>query len=270
MMEPAASRDDGVAIETRDGVLRITLARPARKNALDVAAVQRIVAALESAATDDALRAVVLTGSGSDFCAGADWVAANAGAKRPRTGSLQRRMPLQAHRLIERLLALQLPVVCGVRGFAAGLGFQLALAADFTIASESACFWQPFIERGFSPDSGATWLLPRLVGVARAKELLLLGRKLTGVEAAEWGLVHRAVPDGELDAAVASLVEKLAQGPTVAIGLTKQCLQRSLETGLVPAMEGESFALELSSRTADFREGLLAFSERRAARFEGH
>jgi 2-(1,2-epoxy-1,2-dihydrophenyl)acetyl-CoA isomerase len=270
MTEAAGSRDQGVAIETREGVLRITLARPARKNALDVASVQRIIAALESAATDDALRAVVITGSGGDFCAGADWVAANAGGKRPRTGSLQRRMPLQAHRLVELLLALQLPVVCGVRGHAAGLGFQLALAADFTIAAESACFWEPFLERGFSADSGATWLVPRLVGVARAKELLLLGRKLSGPEAAAWGLIHRAVPDGELDAAVGALVERLAQGPTVAIGLTKHCLRRSLETGLAEAMEGESFALELSSRTADFREGLLAFSERRAPRFEGH
>ena len=270
MTEVAPPPDAGVAIETRDGVLRITLARPARKNALDVAAVARIVAALESAATDDALRAVLITGSGSDFCAGADWVAANAGGKRPRTGSLQRRMPLQAHRLIELLVTLQLPVVCGVRGFAAGLGFQLALAADFAIASESACFWEPFLERGFSADSGSTWLLPRLVGVARAKELLLLGRKVTGSEAAAWGMIHRAVPDAELDGAVAALVERLAQGPTVAIGLTKRCLQRSLETGLAEAMDGESFALELSSRTADFREGLLAFSERRAARFEGH
>ena len=118
---------------------------------------------------------------------GADWVASNAAGTRPRTGSLQRRTTLQAHRLIELLIEIQLPVVCAVRGWAAGLGFQLALAADFTIASESACFWEPFIERGFSADSGATWLLPRLVGVARAKELLLLGRKLSGAEAASWG-----------------------------------------------------------------------------------
>jgi 2-(1,2-epoxy-1,2-dihydrophenyl)acetyl-CoA isomerase len=157
-----------------------------------------------------------------------------------------------------------------VRGWAAGLGFQLALAADFTIASESACFWQPFVERGFSPDSGATWLLPRLVGLSRAKELLLLGRKLSGAEAAAWGLVHRAVPDGELEAATAAIVAELGRGPTVALGLTKHCLHRSLETGLVEAMQGEAFALELSSRTADFKEGLLAFKERRAARFEGH
>ena len=261
---------DGVSIASQDGVLRITLDRPSRKNSLDVPAIRRIVASLEAAATDDSLRAVLLSGAGADFCAGADWVAANSGAARPRTGSLQRRTKLQAHRLIELLWEIQLPVVFAVRGWAAGLGFQLALAADFAIASESAYFWEPFLERGFSADSGSTWLLPRLVGVARARELLLLGRKLSGAEAAAWGIIHRAVPDGELESAAAELVGRLASGPTVAIGLTKQCIHHSLETDLAAAMQGESLALELSSRTADFKEGLLAFKERRAAKFEGH
>ena len=264
-----ATAGEGVAIEARDGVLQIALDRPAHKNALDVAAIRRIVAALEAAATDDALRVVHLTGRGADFCSGADWVASNSGGTRPRTGSLQRRTPLQAHRLIELLREIQRPVVCGVRGWAAGLGFQLALAADFAIAAESACFWEPFIERGFSADSGASWLLPRLVGIARAKELLLLGRKLSGADAAAWGLIHRAVPDAELDSATSALVAQLGRGPTVAIGLTKHCLHASLERGLVESMQGEALALELSSRTADFREGLVAFSERRPARFEG-
>ena len=265
----AAAEPGGVSIASEGGVLRVTLDRPSRRNSLDGAAVQRIVAALEAAAGDDALRAILLSGAGRDFCSGADWVATNAPGARPRTGSIQRRTALQAHRLIELLTEIQLPVVCAVRGWAAGLGFQLALAADFTIASESACFWEPFIERGFSADSGSTWLLPRLVGVARAKELLLLGRKLSGAEAAAWGLVHRAVPDGELEAASAALVEQLASGPTVALGLTKRCIRRALGSGLVEAMQEESFALELSSRTADFKEGLLAFKERRPARFEG-
>jgi len=264
-----AEASEGLSIESANGVLRITLDRPARKNSLDAAAVRRIVTALEAAATDDVLRVVVLSGNGADFCSGADWVAANAAGIRPRTGSLQRRVPLQAHRLIELLTALQLPVVCAVRGFASGLGFQLALAADFTIAAESACFWEPFVERGFSADSGASWLLPRLVGVARAKELLLLGRKLSGAEAAAWGVIHRAVPDGELESATAALVEQLARAATVAVGFTKSCIHRSLETGLADAMQNEALALELSSRTADFKEGLLAFKERRPARFTG-
>ena len=261
---------DGVAIGAADGVLRIALDRPQRKNALDPAAIVRIVRGLEAAAVDDSLRLILLHSTGDDFCTGADWVATNtAGAPRPRTGSIQRRTPLQAHRLVELLVEVQLPVVCAVRGWAAGLGFQLALAADFTIATESSRFWEPFLERGFTPDSGATWLLPRLVGIARAKELLLLGRKVTGREAADWGLIHRAVPAEALDAAVDELVAQLLQAPTVALGLTKRCIHRALDASLVDAMEAEANALELSSRTADFKEGLAAFGEKRSASFEG-
>jgi 2-(1,2-epoxy-1,2-dihydrophenyl)acetyl-CoA isomerase len=261
---------DGVAIDATDGVLRIRLDRSARKNALDVAAIARMVQALERAAVDESLRAVDVRSSGDDFCAGADWVATNAASgPRPRTGSIQRRTPLQAHRLIELLVEIQLPVVCAVRGWAAGLGCQIALAADFTVAAESSRFWEPFLQRGFSPDSGATWLLPRLVGIARAKELLLLGEELSGREAAEWGLIHRAVPDQELDAAADQLVGRLAGAATVALGLTKRCIQRSLEGSLREAMEAEANALELTARTTDFKEGLAAFREARPPDFEG-
>ena len=262
--------DTGVSIQDADGVLTIVLDRPARKNAMSVAGITDVIRVLESAAVDDSLRVVVLRGTGDDFCAGADWVARNtAGGARPRTGSVQRRTPLQAHRLIELLAEVQLPVVCVVRGWAAGLGCQLALAADFTVAAESSRFWEPFLDRGFSPDSGATWLLPRLVGLTRAKELLFLGRKLTGAEAAEWGLIHRAVPDAEVDREVAGLVERLAHAPTVALGLTKRCLHRALDGGLREAMDAESQALELSSRTTDFKEGLAAFRESRTPHFQG-
>jgi 2-(1,2-epoxy-1,2-dihydrophenyl)acetyl-CoA isomerase len=261
---------DGVGIGIEGGVLHIRLDRPERKNALHLDAVARIVDALEQASLDDALRAVLLRSSGADFCAGSDWVASNTGGgPRPRTGSVQRRTPLQAHRIIQLLVEIQLPVVCVVRGWAAGLGCQLALAADFTVASTTSRFWEPFLQRGFSPDSGATWLLPRLVGVARAKELLLLGRELSGTEAAEWGLIHRAVPDGDLEATADELVTRLASAPTVALGLTKRCIHRALEGSLVEAMEAESNALELSSRTGDFKEGLSAFRESRPPRFEG-
>ncbi len=268
MSPPTA--DEGVSIEQSEQVLRVVLDRPSRKNSLDPAAVLRVVRALEAAATDDSLRAILIAGNGEDFCAGADWVGTNSRDEvRPRPGSIQRRTPLQAHRLIELLLEIQLPVVCQVRGWAAGLGCQIALASDFAVATDTSHFWLPFTRRGFSPDSGSTWLLPRLVGVARAKELLLLGRVVTGAEAAQWGMIHRAVPDAELGAAVEGLVAELAGSASVAVGLTKSCIHRGLEVGLSEAMANESLALELSSRTADFKEGLLAFKDRRDPRFVG-
>jgi 2-(1,2-epoxy-1,2-dihydrophenyl)acetyl-CoA isomerase len=262
--------DQGVVIEVDGPVLRVVIDRPSRKGSLDPAAVRRVVEALESAATDDSLRVVLLTSAGADFCTGSDVVAANpAGGEKPRPGSLQRRTALQAHRLIAVIMELQLPVVCAVRGWAAGLGCQLALAADFTIATETANFWLPFTKRGFTPDSGSTWLIPRLIGVARAKELLMLGRPVTGSDAAAWGMIHRAVPAPDLDAAADKLVSELAAAATVAVGLTKRSIHSALDGGIVDAMADEAMALELSSRTADFREGLAAFRDRRDPSFEG-
>jgi 2-(1,2-epoxy-1,2-dihydrophenyl)acetyl-CoA isomerase len=261
---------DGLRAELTDGVLRLTLDRPEKRNALTDVVFHGLLDAFTAAGNDEAVRVVVLTGNGDHFCGGADIVARNADrSARPRTGSIQRRVPTTAHRLIPLVLDVQTPVVCAVRGWAAGIGFQLALAADFTIASEDAAFWEPFIDRGFTPDSGATWLLPRRVGEVRARELLLLGRKLTGTEAAAWGAIHRAVPPSELDAAVDEIVDALAHGPTVALGFTKWLLHRGAERGLVPQLSDESLALELSSRTEDFREGLAAFTERRTPKFEG-
>jgi len=254
---------EGIVVTSDAGVLRIVIDRPERKGSVDPAAVRQMVEALEAAATDDTLRVVLLTGTGSDFCSGADWVASNAdGGPKPRPGSIQRRTALQAHRLIALLLEIQLPVVCAVRGWAAGLGCQLALAADLTVAAEDSRFWLPFTTRGFTPDSGATWLVPRLVGVARAKEMLLLGRPVTGRDAAAWGMIHRAVPADSLDAAADELVAELRTSATVAVGLTKRCIHTALDGGIVDAMADEALMLEMSSRTADFREGLRAFTER--------
>ncbi|GAA3209753.1 enoyl-CoA hydratase/isomerase family protein [Actinocorallia longicatena] len=255
--------------DVRDGVLTLRLDRQAKRNALDRASIEHLVALLEEASTDDSLRAVHLTAAGADFCAGSDWVASNAGGGRPRPASLVRRLPLQSHRLIELLLTLQLPVVATVRGVAAGLGCQLALAADFTVAAEDAVFWAPFVRRGFTPDSGASWLLPRLVGLARARRMLLLGEKVSGATAAGWGLIHEAVPAADLDARALELVASLGRGPTVALGLTKQGLLRSAEVPLARALADEAFGLELASRTADFREGLAAFADRRDPDFTG-
>jgi 2-(1,2-epoxy-1,2-dihydrophenyl)acetyl-CoA isomerase len=270
MFERFTVTDNGSVATQRDGaVLRITLDRPAQRNSLSHGMVDALVSVLTEAAVDGSLRAVHLTGAGNDFCAGADLVAPNSGAQRPRTGDLVRRIPHTAHRVIELIHTVHLPVVCSVRGHAVGLGCNLALAADFTLAADDAVFWEPFMARGFSPDSGSTWLLPRLVGLARAKEMLLLGEKVRATEAADWGLIHRCMTAAELDDATEDLLSRLAAGPTVAIGLTKQAIHAGQCATLGQAMTQELFNVELSSRTNDFKEGLAAFTERRAPRFEG-
>lgn len=262
--------DDGVVETSRDGaILRITLRRPARRNALSHSMISTLVAVLTATATDDFLRVVHIGGDGSDFCAGVDWVATNAGNQRPRTGDLVRRQPHTAHRVVELLHTLQLPVVCTVRGWAAALGCNLALAADFTVAAEDAVFWEPFLGRGFSPDSGSTWLLPRLVGLARAKRMLLLGERVSGADAAQWGLIHAAVPEPELSSVGDELVERLASGPTVAMGLAKQSMHYGQHASLSDTMDRELYNVELSCRTIDFKEGLAAFRDKRPPKFQG-
>jgi len=254
-----------------DAVLRIVLDKPAKRNALDDDMVAALIAAVDASERDEAVRAILLAGEGDHFCGGFDILTRNAGrdGPKPRAGSIQRRLPSQAHRLVPLLVSVQVPIVCAVRGWAAGIGLHLLLAADFAVAAEDARLWEPFTERGFTPDSAGTWLLPRRVGDVRAREMLLLGRAVSGSEAAEWGLVHRAVPAADVTATAEALAAQLAGGPTVAIGLTKWLLQRGRELPLEAHLRDEAFAVELSSRSEDFREGLQAFAEKRPPRFSG-
>lgn len=269
--EVDAADADGSVAAARDGAtLRLTLDRPSRRNSLTHPMIEALVRELTDAAADESLRAIHIRGAGADFCAGADWVATNSGgAQRPRTGDLVRRIPHAANRVIELVHTIQLPVVCSVQGWAAGIGCNLALSADFTLAATGAVFWEPFIDRGFSPDSGSTWLLPRLVGVARARRMLLLGEKVSAADAADWGLIHQAVSPPDLDEATEQLLTRLASGPTVAIGLAKQALNFGQHASLGQSMTQELFNLELSCRTSDFKEGLKAFRERRTPDFDG-
>jgi 2-(1,2-epoxy-1,2-dihydrophenyl)acetyl-CoA isomerase len=271
-MSDAAYRSvAGLDVALAEGVLALHLDRPDQRNAIDDTMMTALIHCVDAAGRDESVRAILLAGRGEHFCGGADIVARNApsGEPRPRTGSIQRRLPAQAHRLVPLLLSVQVPVVCAVRGWAAGIGFQLALAADFTVVAHDARLWEPFSARGFTPDSGATWLLPRLAGALRARQLLLLGRELGGDEAVQWGLAHQSVASGEVDAVARALAGELAAGPTVALGLTKWLLYAGAAAPLEEQLRNEAFALELSSRTEDFREGLRAFGERRPPSFEG-
>lgn len=255
------------------GVLRLHLDRADKRNALTDEMLAAMIDAVDAAGRDENVRVIVISGAGDHFCSGFDIVSRNAGdtgeSRRPRVGSIQRRLPSQAHRLIPLILTTQTPVVCRVQGWCAGIGLNLALAADFTVATDDARFWMPFVERGFTPDSGATWLLPRRIGEVRAHDMLLLARVVEGSEAADWGMVHKIVPAAELDAAVDEVVQHLASSATVALGLTKWLINSGREASLLDHHQNEAFAMELSSRSEDFREGLAAFREKRDPDFQG-
>ena len=264
---------DGLNVELDSaGVLRLTLERPEKRNALDDGMVSALIAAVDAAGQDETVRVIMLSGAGDHFCGGFDIVGRNqpgGSGQKPRAGSIQRRLPSQAHRLIPLLLTVQTPVVCAARGWVAGIGLHLLLAADVAVVSDDARLWEPFRDRGFTPDSGGTWLLTRRIGEVRAREMLLLGRAVDGAEAADWRLVHGSVPDDQLEAVAESVVLELAKGPTVALGLTKWLMHAGASLTLEEHLRNEAFALELSSRTEDFREGLTAFKEKRAPDYKG-
>jgi 2-(1,2-epoxy-1,2-dihydrophenyl)acetyl-CoA isomerase len=167
------------------------------------------------------------------------------------------------------LCTTQVPIVVAARGWIAGIGLHLLAACDFAVVAEDARLWEPFSQRGFTPDSGGTWLLPRLVGVQHARALLILGDAIDGRTAVDWGLAHRAVAASDVDGDAIELARRLASGPTVALGLTKWLVHTSAEHTLEQQLRDEAFALELSSRSDDFREGLKAFTEKRDPGFTG-
>jgi 2-(1,2-epoxy-1,2-dihydrophenyl)acetyl-CoA isomerase len=266
-------RTEHLRVERRDdGVLRLHLHKPDKRNALDDDMVAALIDEVDAAGRDEAVRAILLTAEGDHFCTGFDIFDRNAGndAKpRPRVGSIQRRLPSTAHRLVPLLCTVQVPVVVGARGYVAGIGLHLAAAADFTVFAEDARVWEPFARRGFTADSGATWLLPRLVGVQRARSLLLLGTEIDGATALDWGLGHAAVAAADVDKSAEDLALRLAAGPTVSLGLTKWLLHVGADHTLDQQLRAEAFALELSSRSEDFREGLRSFNDHRDPGFTG-
>lgn len=264
---------DGLDVVDDGAVLRLTLTRANAGNAINNAVMSGLLAALDDASRSDEIRVIALMAQGRNFCTGIDLAEANdpstQRAVRPRVGHIQRRIDLGAHRLVRAFADLQLPVVVGVRGWAAGLGNTLALLSDYIVASETAKFWTPFVDRGFTPDSGSSYLLPRLIGLPRAKEMLLLGRPVDAARAERWGMVTELVPDGELEDRVERAVQEFARAATVSVGLAKVLLHRNLDADLSQALVQEELMEEISLRSADFKEGIASLREKRDPDYTG-
>jgi 2-(1,2-epoxy-1,2-dihydrophenyl)acetyl-CoA isomerase len=253
-----------ILVESRAGYRVLTLNRPERLNALTVEMAGALIEALQAAEADPNCRALLLTGAGRGFCAGQD-LTAIADARPAEIGALLE----QYNPLILKLRALPIPVVCAVNGVAAGAGANLALACDIVLAARSASFVQAFARIGLVPDCGGTWLLPRLVGAARARALAMLAEPLPAETAAEWGMIWRAVDDERLMSEAEALAARLAAGPTAALGLIKQALDESADNDLDDQLDFESELQEEAAENPDFAEGLRAFLTKRPPSFTG-
>ncbi|WTI97198.1 enoyl-CoA hydratase-related protein [Streptomyces sp. NBC_00723] len=249
-------------------VTHIALDRPETLNALTPGMRDHLIALLAQASADPDVRAVVLTGTGRGFCAGADLRGGATGGERV-AGDVSRTLRLGAQRLVGAVLDCEKPVIAAVNGTAAGLGAHLAFACDLVLAAESARFIEVFVRRGLVPDGGGAYLLPRLIGPQRAKELMFFGDALTAPDAERLGLVNRVVPDGELDKTAREWAARLAAGPTRALSLTKQLVNASLDGDRATAFAAEAAAQEINMTTADAQDGVTSFVERREPRFRG-
>jgi 2-(1,2-epoxy-1,2-dihydrophenyl)acetyl-CoA isomerase len=260
-----------------DGVAWIVLNRPDAGNAMTAAMRNQISDWLGEASADLAVRVVVITAAGEKaFCTGADLrggrtapAARPEGAPDTAVGDAARMIRTGWQRLVAAILDCEKPVIAGVNGTAAGGGMHLALACDLVVAAEEAKFIEVFIRRGIAPDAGGAWLLARLVGIQKAKELFFFGDDVPAPEAYRLGLVNRVVPRAELEATVRELAQRLAHGPTKAIGVAKWLTNRSLDVDRQTAFHDEALAQELVTRTDDSTEGMLSFVERRPAEFRG-
>jgi 2-(1,2-epoxy-1,2-dihydrophenyl)acetyl-CoA isomerase len=267
---------DILLLDRSAGILRLTLNRPERKNSISPELREELLAALDEARSDDEIRVVVITGAGDAFCSGVDLGrskvtegAAKAEPKKPDLRAIREAMKRGMQRVIKAIWELDKPVIAAVNGVAAGGGAQLALVCDLVIASDDARLIEIFVRRGLAVDSGGGWLLPRLVGLAKAKELVFFGDALSANDALAAGLFNKVVPATELEGATNEWAERLARGPTRSIGASKMLLNRALETDLTTALEEEANAQALVSQTRDFGEGVRAFAEKRDPDFQG-
>nr|WP_204057984.1 enoyl-CoA hydratase-related protein [Microbispora corallina] len=263
-MEPP---EMSVIYDVDEAVATITLNRPDAMNSLTVSMKEDLLGALRRAAGDRAVRAVLLTGAGRAFCAGQDLRehADNLEAGRGLAGTVR----AHYNPIVLSVTTMDKPVVAAVNGVAAGAGASLAFACDFRILAENAKFSMAFSGIGLAPDSGASWTLQRLVGPARARELLLLGDVVDAARAAELGLATRVVPADRLAEAARELAVRLAQGPTVAYGATKRALDHAASRSLPDALEREAELQDECARTADHAAATKAFLNKERPRFEG-
>jgi 2-(1,2-epoxy-1,2-dihydrophenyl)acetyl-CoA isomerase len=260
-----------------DGVAWLTLNRPASGNALTAAQRDSLIAHLAEASADPGIRAVVLTATGDrHFCTGADLSAQPAAAAAPPpgvperpAGTVARALTNGAQRLISAVLDCEKPLIAAVNGTAAGLGCHLAYACDLVLAAESAKFIEIFSRRGLVVDAGGAYLLTRLIGPQRAKELIFFGDELPAAAAARLGLVNRVVPADKLAETAADWASRLAAGPTVALGLGKRLVNHALDANRAGCLAEEALAAEVNMFSEDGQEGLRAFVERRTPRFQG-
>ena len=257
-----------LAVERGQGVALVTLQRADVLNSFHRPMARELQRALDAAAADPETRAVLLMATGRAFCAGQDLEEAvpPGAAELPDVGDIVRD---SYNPIVRAIRALPKPVVCAVNGVAAGAGANIALACDFVVAAESASFIQAFSKIGLVPDSGGTFLLPRLVGRARATSMMMLGEKVKAEQALAWGMIHDVVPDAALHDVALALAVRLAGMPTLALGLTKRLLDASVTNDLEAQLGLEEELQRQAGRSADYVEGVRAFQEKRQARFVG-
>ena len=256
-----------VLVQRREGYRVITLNRPQRLNAFDEAMHRALRDALAEAESDPACRALLLTGAGRGFCAGQDLGDRLSAAG--ETSVLGGALEAYYNPLIRKLRALPLPIVAAVNGVAAGAGANIALACDIVLAARSASFVQAFIRIGLVPDAGGTWILPRLVGLARARGLALTAEPLPAEQAEAWGLIWKMVEDDALMDEAHKLCAHFAAAPTVGLALTKRALDESWENDLDSQLDLERELQREASLTPDYAEGVRAFLQKRKPAFTG-
>ena len=256
-----------VLVSVEAGVATITLNRPEKLNALNLQMHQLLRAALERAADEPAIRAVLLAAAGRGFCTGQDLAERDVTAAAPIDLSVS--LGSHYNPLVRRMRALPKPIVCAVNGVAAGAGASIALACDLVIAARSASFIQSFSKIGLVPDAGGSYFLPRLVGTARAMGLALLSEKLSAEQAAQWGLIWKVVDDAVLAEEARAVCATLASGPTKGYGVLKKAIYASAGNSLDAQLDLERDLQREAGLTDDYREGVSAFKEKRAPRFKG-